>query len=184
MPELAWPRKLPMLLRRQKMVNCLVGWNWLLHKMQQLHQYLILFEIGCLSKVLRDFLFFLGFLSPFIVCPYLLLPLYLNIYCVYCLKNVSYRVIVEANVLKCFVFFPLILDVKRPFNFCVHYIAWFIVSVLVSYNFWMSSDHSWVCLLYWPFLSMLHWACGFMGWPVTQQLCILFFAFYCLLNGW
>ena len=47
---LAWPRKLLMLLLRQKMVNCLVDWNWVLHKIQLLHQFLTLYEIDCPSK--------------------------------------------------------------------------------------------------------------------------------------
>lgn len=40
---LAWPRKLLMLHRRRKMVNCLVDWNWPLHRMQLLHQFSIRF---------------------------------------------------------------------------------------------------------------------------------------------
>jgi len=47
---LAWQRKLLMLLLRQKMVNCLVDWNWVLHRIQQLHQYLTPYVIVCPSK--------------------------------------------------------------------------------------------------------------------------------------
>ena len=60
MPELAWPEKQLMQLLRQKMVNYLVDWNWLFRRIQQLRQYLILFEIDYPSKVLDIFIFFSG----------------------------------------------------------------------------------------------------------------------------
>lgn len=76
MPGLVWPKKLLMLLHKQRMVNCLVDWNWHLHKTLQLHQFLILFEIDCPSKV---------FLSPVNSIYFFLL----NIFCLH-INIVSY----------------------------------------------------------------------------------------------
>lgn len=48
--ELEWQRKLLMLHRSRKIMNCLADWNRHSHKMRQLHQSLIPFEIGCPSR--------------------------------------------------------------------------------------------------------------------------------------
>lgn len=156
MLELAWPRKLRMLLRRQKMVNYLVGWNWPLHKMLQLHQYLILFEIGCPSKVLRDFPF-LGFLSLLSCFHTFFLPFCLNIYCVYHFIVLKMYLIANSQgkcaQMRC-PFYPLIFVVARCRSlFRVLLLLDLSSLYLVSYNLWMSSDHR-VCLLYWPLLLL------------------------------
>lgn len=53
--ELEWQRKLLMLHRSLKIMNCLADWNRHSHKMRQLHQYLIPFEIGCPSRASLSF---------------------------------------------------------------------------------------------------------------------------------
>lgn len=54
MLELEWPRKLPMLHLRLKMVNCSGGWSWLFHKMLPLLRFLTLFEIDYPSKACHN----------------------------------------------------------------------------------------------------------------------------------